>query len=209
MKSSFLRICCAFLLLGLVLAGSMGLIGAVTSGAPPEEEASPWARILLSAKPGCKEIRIYHETGQLMQTLIPNSKGEAVANLPVPGAFYAATAQGCTEFSVDGASVLTFTGGCGWAEGLQLHLTNEPYGSVTIARLISEDFLKKGDWVHYTLKSGEDAFYKTLRIPEAGQALTCQFAGVPFGSYTLEENGVAVCRVTVDENQQDVAISLP
>lgn len=210
MKQPFLRICCAFLLLGLITAGSMGLIGAVTSEASIQEsQAAPWVRILLSARPGCREIRLYSGEGLLMQTLVPTAEGEVTVSLPAPGSFYAVTSEGCTEFSLNEVSELIFTAGCGWAEGRSLHLTKEPYGTVTLARLISQELISQGSWVHYVLKGGEETLYRTLPIPKDSRTLTCRFDAVPYGSYTLEENGIEKCRVVVDENQQTVAISLP
>lgn len=209
MKTSILRICCAFLLFGLVLAGSMGLIGAVTKqeALPTEEEEHIlWTKVRLTAEPGCKEVRVYHADGLLMQTLLPNAAGEGVISLAVPGSYYAVFAQGCTEFSIDETLALTVIGGCGWLEGQQLHLSKEPYGTVSIARSINKK--QQSPWVEYKLVDGDKVIVKTVRCPKAGRTLTCQLEGVAYGEYTLKENDVFKCRVTVNAQQPRVSISL-
>ncbi len=211
MKRSGKRICSACLLLGIALTLAVGLMSALSAGASsaPQEETYLWARLRLYADPAVAEIRLYDREGKPAQTL-KTTNGAAVSGLLEPGTYFAATERGCTAFTLREDGSVRVTGGCGRADGTRLWLTSERVGAVTVERLSSAlEATEDGGWVDYTLVNETTRLREVVRCTEPREVLTCTFEGVPYGEYTLEENGVAQCRVTVDEDTPEIAVSLP
>lgn len=210
-KRSGKRIFSACLLLGIALTLSVGLMSALSAGASsaPPEETYLWVRLVLRADPAVGEIRLYDRDGKPAQTL-QTTNGAAVSGLLEPGTYFAATEQGCTQFTLGEDGSVRVTGGCGRADGERLWLTNERVGAVTVERLSSDlEAAEDGGWVDYTLVSETARLREVVRCTKPREVLSCTFEGVPYGEYVLEENGVAQCRVTVDENTPELAVSLP
>lgn len=214
MKQSGKRILSACLLLSIALAASVGVIRALTVGASSAPSAGGnetflWARLGLNVDASVDEIRIYGHDGKPVQILQPKN-GAAVSGLLTPGTYFAATALGCTEFTLHKNASVSVSSGCGWSDGEQLYLTDAQVGAVTVERLASaHDVTEDGGWIDFTLVSGETRLREVVRCSAAQEVLTCTFEGVPYGEYVLAENGVAQCRVTVDESTPEVAVSLP
>ena len=203
MKDSARRICCAFLLLGLALAMSVGVIGAMASG---EEESYVWVRLLLHTDPEVDELRLFSSDGLPMQTLQVQN-GATLTQLLPPGEYYAVTERGCTEFSLDETAAVQILGGCGRSDGEQLLLTAEPMGTVRVDRQFTAALA--GTWAEYTLTGGTQTLRRTVRCGSEGAALECVFSAVPCGVYRLEENGVFCCSVTVTEEDPKLSVALP
>ncbi len=212
MKRSGKRIICACLLLGIALAVSVGLISAISAdsgSAPSEKETYFWVRLPIRADSAVEEIRLYDRDGNPVQTLRATN-GAAVSGLLQPGDYFAATALGCTEFTLHENASVSVNRGCGRSDGNRLCLTNEPVGTVTVERFTpGPGSADDGGWVDYTLVSETARLREVVRRTDGQEVLTCTFEGVPYGDYVLEENGVAQCRVTVDEGSPEVAVSLP
>ena len=203
MKDSARRICCAFLLLGLALAMSVGVIGAMASG---EEESYVWVRLLLHTDPEVDELRLFSSDGLPMQTLQVQN-GATLTQLLPPGEYYAVTERGCTEFSLDETAAVQILGGCGRSDGEQLFLTAEPMGTVRVDRQVTAALA--GTWAEYALTGGTQTLRRTVRCGSEGAALECVFSAVPCGTYRLEENGVFCCSVTVTEEDPKLSVALP
>lgn len=203
MKDSARRICCAFLLLGLALAMSVGVIGAMASG---EEESYVWVRLLLHTDPEVDELRLFSSDGLPMQTLQVQN-GATLTQLLPPGEYYAVTERGCTEFSLDETAAVQILGGCGRSDGEQLFLTAEPMGTVRVDRQVTAALA--GTWAEYALTGGTQTLRRTVRCGSEGAALECVFSAVPCGVYRLEENGVFCCSVTVTEEDPKLSVALP
>ena len=203
MKDSARRICCAFLLLGLALAMSVGVIGAMASG---EEAAYVWVRLLLHTDPEVDELRLFSSDGLPMQTLQVQN-GVALTQLLPPGEYYAVTERGCTEFSLDEAAAAHILGGCGRSDGEQLFLTAEAMGTVRVERQVTAALADT--WAEYTLTDGAKTLRRTVRCGSKGEALECVFSAVPCGVYRLEENGVFCCTVTVTDDDPELSVALP
>lgn len=212
MKRSGKRVVSACLLFGIALAVSVGLIRALTgdvSSAPSEPDTFVWVRLPIRTDSAVAEILLYDQDGAPVQTLRPKN-GAAVSELLPPGVYFAATALGCTEFTLHEDASVSVNCGCGWSDGERLCLTSERVGVVTVERFASELALAEdGGWVDYTLVNAHTRLREVVRCTKPQELLTCVFRGVPYGEYTLEENGAAQCRVTVDENSPEVAVSLP
>ena len=203
MKDSARRICCAFLLLGLALAMSVGVIGAMASG---EEESYVWVRLLLHTDPEVDELRLFSSDGLPMQTLQVQN-GATLTQLLPPGEYYAVTERGCTEFSLDETAAVQILGGCGRSDGEQLFLTAESMGTVRVERQVTAALADT--WAEYTLTDGAQTLRRTVRCGSEGAALECVFSAVPCGVYRLEENGVFCCSVTVTEEDPTLSVALP
>ena len=212
MKRSGKRIVSACLLLGIALAVSVGLLrmlSADVSSAPSAGEADLWVRLLLHADASVSEIRLYDQSGAPLQTL-QTKNGAAVSELLQPGVYFAATALGCTEFTLHENASVSVTCGCGWSDGERLFLTSDRVGVVTVERFAGgRELTEDGGWVDYTLVNATTRLREVVRCTKPQELLTCVFRGVPYGEYTLEENGVAQCRITVGEDAPEIAVSLP
>ena len=68
---------------------------------------------------------------------------------------------------------------------------------------------QNGGWFDFTLRG--DGFERRVVLlrTDADGVLSCRFEGIPYGTYILEENGTARCRVTVSAAQDDVTVALP
>ncbi|MBQ3357141.1 MAG: hypothetical protein IJG45_08550 [Oscillospiraceae bacterium] len=202
----------AFLLLAIALAVSVGLVRMLTGGvssAPSGETPCVWVRLRLYADASVEEIRLYGQDGKPVQTLETNN-GTAVSGLLTPGVYFAASAQGCTEFTLQENASVRVTGGSGRADGAELWLTDGQLGAVTVERLADAAALSEdGGWMDYTLVSETTHLREVVRCSGDKEVLTCTFRAVPYGQYVLEENGVAQCRVTVDADTPEIAVSLP
>lgn len=214
MKQSRKRICSACLLLGIALALSVGLICAVSSNvssAPPETDTDTyiWLRLLMNTDAAVKEIRLYTREGKPLQTLQVEN-GTAVSDLMTPGTYFAATEQGCTEFILNKNASVSVSCGCGWSDGEQLYLTDEQVGTVTVERFASERVLTEdGGWIDYTLVNAKTRLREVVRCSKPQELLTCVFAGVPYGEYVLEENGIEQCHVSINEDLPEISVTLP
>lgn len=208
MKRSGKRIVSACLLLALALTVTVGLLYALTADASAQNDLYLWVRLPIDADASVREIRLYGQDGRLAQTLRAEN-GEAVSGLLEPGTYFAVTELGCTEFSLCADASVRVLRGCGNARGKRLCLRAEEVGTVSVERLVSAAALTEDGWMDYALVGANTRLREVVRCTAAQEVLTCVFTGVPYGEYTLEENGVAQCRVTIDEETPEIAVSLP
>lgn len=219
MKRSALRVSCAFLLLTIALASSVGLISAVFAkpAAPPAAESSAakpdlvLVRLLVKADAGISSATLQTADGTILETLLPDAEGEAVTQPLQPGAYAAVFDGGRVDFTLHENASVTTGEGFGWTDGEQLHLTRTPVGSVTVFRTFSADEpALLGGWADYTLMGGGYYDRAVLRAQSVVQTeASCTFFGVPYGSYVLSENGVqrAEIEVTADEPHPQLHLS--
>lgn len=204
MKPSVLRLICALLLMGIALSLSAALVvGAVNHEGQAQEESYLWLRLPLEAE-NTQLIRIYSAEGEPLQSLTPDADGKTTSRLLPSGTYYALTDYGCTEFSLSSKGAVCVNGGCGWFDGQTLHLTRQQLGSLCITRQNVE-----AGWWDYVLVGENASYRRVLRSEGEDTVVNCIFETVPYGTYTLEENGVVQCRITIDAQQPNVAVSLP
>lgn len=213
MKRSVIRLCSAILLMLIALSVSAAAIGAISSQDKPIDTAADtyvWVKLLFATEPRVEEILLFSADGMPIQRLATDENGSAVSELLIPGKYYAFTAQGCTEFTLHENASVTADGGCGWSDGEILHLTGAQIGTVTVERAASQALLaQNGGWFDFTLRGDGFERREVLRRTDADGVLSCRFEGIPYGTYILEENGTARCRVTVSAAQDDVTVALP
>ena len=204
MKPSVLRLICALLLMGIALSFSVALVvGAVNHGGQAQEESYLWLRLPMAAE-NTEAIRIYSAEGEPLQSLTPDTDGNTTSRLLPAGTYYAVTDYGCTEFSLSEKGEVRVNGGCGWFDGQTLHLTRQPVGTLHV----TSPNVGAG-WRDYTLTGEGGSYRKVLRAGGEESVLTCTFGSIPYGTYTLTENGIVRCRITIDAEQPNVDISLP
>lgn len=207
MKRSVMRVTCAFLLLTIALASSVGLISAVFArpAAPPTVESRAkkpdlvLVRLLIKADADISSVVLQTADGTVLQTLIPDAEGEAVTQPMQPAAYTAVFDGGRVDFTLHENASVTTGEGFGWTDGEQLHLTRTPVGSVTVYRTLSADEpALAGGWADYTLMGGGYYDRAVLRVQSVVQTeASCTFFGVPYGRYVLSENGVQRTEVEV------------
>ncbi|MBQ3216821.1 MAG: hypothetical protein IJB35_03285 [Oscillospiraceae bacterium] len=204
MKPSVLRLICALLLMGIALSFSIALVvGAVNHGGQAQEESYLWLRLPLAAE-NTEAIHIYSAEGEPLQSLTPDADGKITGQLLPSGTYYAVTDYGCTEFSLSKKGEVCVNGGCGWFDGQTLHLTRQPVGTLSI----TSPNVGTG-WRDYTLTGEGESYRRVLRSGGEESVLTCTFGAIPYGTYTLMENGIVQCRITIGAEQPNVAVSLP
>ena len=212
MKRSVIRLCSAALLMALALSASVAMIGGISAQetAPAEEDTYVWVRLLFASEPRGGPICLFSAEGLPVQQLTPDENGLAASGLLTPGKYYAVTGLGCTEFTLHENASVSADGGCGWSDGEILHLTGAQIGTVTVERAASQALLaQNGGWFDFTLRGDGFERREVLRRTDADGVLSCRFEGIPYGTYILEENGIARCRVTVSAAQDDVTVALP
>ncbi len=212
MKQSALRICCAFLLMGIALTVSAGTIGAVfaneTEKTPEAELAAAeplWVRMVLIADKPVGRIRICSADGMPLQTLTPDSEGRALSELMEPGTYLAFTQYGCAEFLLRENASVEVLSGCGWSDGEQLHLTDAQVGTVTIEAPRPET---AEGWLDFVLTDGDFRRREVVWFAPDEERVCCTFAGVPFGTYVLEKSGVEQCNVVLTAEMPELSLTL-
>ena len=213
MKRSVMRLCSAVLLMLIALSVSAATIGAISSqDKSPEgkKDTFVWVKLLFATEPRAEEILLFSADGIPIQQLVTDESGAAVSGLLMPGKYYAFTPQGCTEFTLHENASVTAEGGCGWSDGEILHLTSAEVGTVTVERAAKADLLtQNGGFLDYTLENNTLERREVVRCTASSGILTCTFEGIPYGTYVLEENGVARCHVTVSADQSSITVTLP
>ena len=206
-----LRMGCAFLLMGVAIALSIGTVGAVCAGQTQAAEAKEvhlWKRIAIEAEAGAASVRLFSSEGLPVQTLVPDENGEAVSGLLEPADYYACTDGGCTAFTLDAHGVLQVSGGRGWTDGERLHLSAEEVGTVVLRGTVSKENVADG-WLDYVLTNGSYRRREVVRCDTVGQELRLTFSGVPYGTYSLEESGISVCELTISTKNAQAEVALP
>ncbi|MDR0889110.1 MAG: hypothetical protein LBM28_00505 [Oscillospiraceae bacterium] len=230
MKKTVLRVCCAFLLMAIAVASSVGVIGSVFAENSTPQQASaketvladPLAhetdkqdadlvlvRVAMIADGDIREIQLYRSNGVFVETLTPDAEGMVASSALTPGEYQAATEKGSVLFTVHENASIDVSSGCGWSDGEQLHLTEKSVGTLTIYRNVESGELQNSDgWLNYTLSDGD--YYARIVLRENGTAqLVGVFHGVPYGAYMLRENGEECQAVYITAQSPNIEVYLP
>lgn len=193
MKRSVLRTVCAFLLMGIALSAVIGFFAA----GKEETTVFAWQRVRFA---GENEISLYDENGALVQKLTPTD-GFASSKLLPAGRYYAFSGQVCTVFFLHDDCTITLEGGCGWTDGQTLHLTNEPVGTVRA------EFVAKQPYYTFSLVGTAFSEQKTVHT-SIGQTVSCEFLGIPYGTYKLYRGDEAVGSICISESTPNITLAL-
>lgn len=198
MKHSLLRGCCAFLLLGIALTASIGVIAAVSE---VQEKPLSLVRIRFVTQ-GTQTLRLYDVQGKLLETLQTDEQGNGTSKLLPTGEYYAACPEGLASFLVAETGTITVTNEGAQTDGQRLYFSDTQLGNLRIEREAEQE------WYDYLLV-GEDYRRREVVRCEEGERVECVFGALPYGSYSLEENGTKLCTVTVSAEKPSVVLSLP
>ena len=61
----------------------------------------------------------------------------------------------------------------------------------------------------YVLTGGSYRRREVIRRQTVGEELRLTFTGVPYGTYSFEESGISVCKLTISANNTQAEIALP
>ncbi|MBE6984507.1 MAG: hypothetical protein E7434_02620 [Ruminococcaceae bacterium] len=193
MKRSILRMICAC---GLMLL-AMTAVAVIFAAEQQENTVYAWQRVKFSTS---QEVRLFDASGKLLQTLSPQG-GQAVSKLLPEGSYYAICGELSAAFFLHSNRTVTMQNGCGWAEDNVVHFTAEPVGSIRTELIASREI--------YEFCIIGDGFERRKTVyAQVGQDLTCEFLGIPYGSYRLYCNGIELTALTLDAKRPNQSVSL-
>lgn len=70
-------------------------------------------------------------------------------------------------------------------------------------------FPRYSGWLDYVLTDGSYRRREVIRCQAVGEELHLTFTGVPYGTYSLEESWISVCKLTISANNTQAEIALP
>ena len=70
-------------------------------------------------------------------------------------------------------------------------------------------FPRYSGWLDYVLTDGSYRRREVIRCQTVGEELRLTFTGEPYGTYSLEESGISVCKLTISANNTQAEIALP
>ena len=188
MKRSFLRILCAFLLMGVALAVTIGIFAA-----KKEETVFVWQSVTVEAP---QAVCLYDEAGTLVQTL----DSGATSKLLPTGRYYAVSGELCAQFAIENDGIIVHSGG--WTDGRVLHLTDEKVGTICV------EFAARDAFYPFVLQGAGETRREIVRGSE-GQTGRCEFFGLPFGGYVLYLGEEKISSVRISENTPTVIVAIP
>ncbi len=198
MKQSVIRILCAVLLLAIALGIMAGVILAV----PEKEETQLWSRITFCTR-GQQELRLYNDKGAYMTTITTDRDGKGVSGLLEEGSYYGACRDGLVQFRLTSQGI----------ENIRGQATREDKWTVALAGTTEPGSLcitgqARQEWYEYEVRSESYSRRQVLRF-QPGDPIRCTLEDLPYGSYTLLENGRVLCRVELTEEEPRVEVCLP
>ena len=196
MKQSVIRMLSAALLRVLAVGIMAGAIGAVS-----EDAVQAWSRVRFQTG-GQQKLRLYNAQGVLVETMTTDAQGHCTTELLEQGCYYVVCEDGLAEFSLDARGISEVKGAAEEGEKGILFAPAVGKGSVTIQRrALAESY-------EYELYSQAYSKSRSLYCA-AGEQVSTMFEGLPYGLYTLKENGRALCRVELTEEKPEAVLCLP
>ena len=198
MKGSLLRVLCATLLLFI----GMGIMAGVILAMPEEETLTAWTKVTFQTM-GKQTLSLYNKEGTLIDTMETDGEGKCTTDLLEEGTYYGVCREGLVEFSLNAYGIEKASGGAVATDKNELLFSSDIqpgelriYGKARQAQYI------------YELSSRDYSYSHTLNC-EVGRTIECVIENLPYGDYTLTENGRVLCRVEITEGKPMVEISLP
>ncbi len=198
MKQMHVRILCGFLL--LIMA--MGIMAGVILAMPEEEALFAWSRITFQTG-GKQVLSLYDGEGQLLRMMQTDGEGRCMTELLEEGSYYGVCRDGLVRFDLTAQGIQGVEGTAEVTEDFCLSFCPSQHsGEVRITGKARQE------WYEYELRSATYSCKKILRCTE-GDPILCTIQNIPYGDYTLLENGRTLCRVEVTEEEPLVELSLP
>ncbi len=198
MKQSVIRILCAALLLSIALGIMAGVILAV----PEETKPRLWSRVTFYTR-GQQELRLYDGMGSYIATIATGTDGTGVTGLLGEGSYYGACRDGLVQFDLTVHGIDNIRGQASQKDKWSISLigTKEP-GILCISGEAQQE------WYEYELRSESYSRRQVLRC-KPGTPINCTLENLPYGSYTLLENGRVLCHVELTAQEPRVEVCLP
>ncbi|MBR6826167.1 MAG: hypothetical protein IKM59_06425 [Oscillospiraceae bacterium] len=198
MKQWVIRFLCAILLLAMAIGLMVGVILAV----PEEEAPRSWSKVTFITG-GQQELRIYDATGGLVASLQTDTSGQCTTELLAERSYYGACENGLIQFELTSLGLGSISGGAAREDAFTLSFSgNAKQGSLTISGTARQE------WYEYVLQS-EDYSRREILQCVMGERLQCTMEALPYGSYTLLENGRVLCRVELTVEKPHTELALP
>lgn len=196
MKHSILRFCSACLLLGICVALVLGVIAAVC-----EQPQASWTSVRFFTH-AQQVLCLYDVQGKPIEKVQTDETGMGTSSLLPSGTYYAACADGFVGFCLEENGTLHVTDGGARAESTDIIFLHAQLGTLTV------EGTARSEWQDLLLWNDSYRRREVLRCKE-GEAFSCNFDAVPYGSYRLEAGGALLCTVTVSTQQPNVVLTLP
>ncbi len=198
MKPSVMRVICA----GLLLAIAMGILAGAILIMPEENEIAIWTKVTFQTR-GEQELSVFSDRGELLKCLQTNPQGQCTTELLEEGGYYGVCRDGLVWFELSDR-------GISGAEGAAVAVSKD-----TLSFTLSEQpgqlrIMGKArqEWYEYELQSPQYSCKEILRCV-SGEPILCTIENLPYGEYTLLENGRVLCKVELTEGEPVVELSLP
>jgi hypothetical protein len=176
------------------------MVGAIL--AVPEKGVEGWSKLTFQTT-GYGELWLYREDGSLAQRLRADEKGCCTSELLEEGTYYGATQEGLVQFTLTAYGVEKVMGEATSVQRQELTLGEmEETGSLTLMGEAREE------WYTFELQSQDYSRTKTLRCKE-GELLQWELEGIPYGRYSLLENGRILCSLEFTKEKSRVELRLP
>ncbi len=193
-KLSMATISCAVLLF------CTGLIRAQEPDRPPQTDAHRpelvLVRMMIRAEDMAEgeALSLYREDDEApLQTLRLDDRCEAATEAIAPGDYRVVTAHGGeVRFTLRENASIAVRSGEGWSDGEMLCLSSASVCSLRIVRRTDG-----GTLYTYNLVGGGRERGNILHTDSSTESGTCQYFGLPEGTYRLYENGTAIACVTL------------
>ncbi len=198
MKRSYIRIFCGLLLLGI----AMGIMAGVILAISEEDGVDLWAKVTFQTR-GSQELCLFNNSGEFLKCLRTNETGECTTDLLEEGSYYGVCRDGLVRFDLTAQGIRNVQGTAEATEKFSLSFfVSKRSGELRITGKARQE------WYEYELQSAAYSCKKVIRCT-SGEPIVCEIKNLPYGSYTLLENGRILCRVELTEEEPLVELSLP
>ena len=198
MKPTAIRALCAVLLMLI----AMGILAGVILATPEREELSAWTKVTFQTG-GRGELYLYNVEGELLKTLVADGEGSCTTDLMEEGSYYGVCSRGLVEFALTEQGILEAKGAALAVDRYTLSFshTQQP-GQLRILGHARQE------WYIYELYSPAYSTREVLHCT-VGKEILCTISDIPYGEYTLSENGRILCSVEISAEEPAVEVSLP
>lgn len=198
MKPTVIRALCAVLLMLI----AMGILAGVILATPEKEELSAWTKVTFQIG-GRGELCLYNEEGTLLKTLITDGVGTCTTDLMEEGIYFGVCDRGVVEFALTAEGVREAKGAALAVDRYTLSFSHTQQSGQL--RIIGH---ARQEWYTYELYSPT---YSTREVIHCtvGKEIFCTLSDIPYGEYTLSENGRILCSVEITAEEPTVEVSLP
>lgn len=198
MKTTFIRGLCGFLILMMAIGIMAGVIFAMSN----DDEIATWTKVSFYTTAG-KELCLYNAEGDLIDCLQTDHRGACTTSMLEEGKYYGVCRDGLVEFELTSLGLENVRGPVRETADFAISfVVQQPLGKVRIHGKA------KQEWYEYELQASGYSCKKVLRCTE-GERINYTMENIPYGNYTLLENGRILCHLTLSAEEPLIDLSLP